>query len=305
MRVSTETRQPPFDTSLLGVAVAAAEHYGLERTPEEAFVLSGHAFALNIHPDLCPSGPYCWDFPRSLALLANFGLEMHGLGTLLPTADPGDRRRLEERVCRELEGGAVCSLLNLDHQLVTVCDEGGFVLARPWGPEPPSTPARLTFGSWAECQSGPPVAFFRLAPCSRRSATPLADAVDFAIEAWRQPDGMTEAPYRFGPDGYALWLAALENGEIDEHGNWWNASVWGECRAFAGRYFREAPRDALPEWLQPGPARELGGRYAAIASRLHDVSDRTRSKLARRDLVAEARDIEADCIERLERLRSG
>ena len=302
--MSEGTRQPPFDTSLLGVAVAAAERYGLERTPEEAFVLSGHAFALNIHPDLCPSGPYCWDFPRSLALLANLGLEMRELGTLLPTADPGDKRRLEESVRQEFEHGAVCSLLHLDHQVVTGCDEEGFVLARPWGPEPPSTPARLTFGTWAECRSGPPVAFFRLAPCTRGSATPLADAVDFAIEAWRQPDGMTEAPYRFGPDGYDLWLAALGNGEIDEHGNWWNASVWGECRAFAGRYFGEAPRYALPEWLDLAESRALGERYSAVAGRLREASDKTRSTLTRHDLVAEARDIEADCIERLERLRS-
>ena len=302
---ATGNSQPPYDTSLLGVAVAAAQYYGIERAAEEAFVLSGHAFALNIHPDLCPSGPYCWDFPRSLALLANLGLEMRELGMLSPTADQGEKRRLEESVRSALERGTVCSLLNLDHQLITGCDDEGFDLARPWGPEPPSTPARLTFGTWAECQSGPPVAFFRLAPCSARSGTPLADAIDFAIEAWRQPDGMTEAPYRFGPDGYDLWLAALGNGNIDEHGNWWNASVWSECRAFAARYFGEASADALPEWLQPGPARELGERYAAVAGRLRDVSDSTRPTAVRHDFVAEARDIEADCIACLERLRSG
>ncbi len=302
---ATETPQPPYDTSLLGVAVASARHYGLDRTPEEAFVLSGHAFALNIHPDLCPSGPYCWDFGRSLALLANFGLEMRELGALPPSAAPGDKRRLEDRVRRELERGAVCSLLNLDHQLIEGFDEEGFVLARPWGSEAPSTPGRLTFGTWDECQSGPPVAFYRLAPCAARSEAPLADALDFAIEGWQRPAGITEAPYRFGPDGYDLWLAALGNGKIDEHGNWWNASVWGECRAFAARYFTEPPQDALPGWLQPGPARELGERYAAVASRLRDASEATRSKAVRHDLVAEARDIEADCVGRLARLRSG
>ena len=301
----TETAQPPYDTSLLGVAVAAGQHFGLDCTPEEAFVLSGHAFALNVHPDLCPSGPYCWDFQRSLALLANLGLEMRELGALPPTAAPSDKRRLEDSVRRELERGAVCSLLNLDHQLVTGCDEAGFVLARPWGPEPPSTPARLTFGTWAECQSGPPIAFFRLAPCANRSATPLADALDFAIEAWRGPDGMTEPPYRFGAEAYDLWLAALGNGEIDEHGNWWNASVWGECRAFAARYFGEASPETLPEWLPPGPAHELAEGYAAVAGRLRDTSDSARPRRARHDLVAQARDLESDCIARLERLRPG
>lgn len=302
---ATGTSQPPYETSLLGVAVAAAQHYGIDRAAEEAFVLSGHAFALNVHPDLCPSGPYCWDFPRSLALLANFGLEMRELGALPPDADRREKGRLEERVRTALERSAVCSLLNLDHQLITGCDDQGFVLARPWGPEPPSTPARLTFGTWTECQSGPPVVFFRLAPCAARSATPVADAIDFAIEAWRQPDSMTEAPYRFGPDAYDLWLAALGNGDIDEHGNWWNASVWSECRAFAARYFMEAPADAFPGWLQPRPARELGERYAAVAGRLRDVSDSTLPRTERHDFVAEARDIEADCIARLERLRSG
>ncbi|MDE0348773.1 MAG: hypothetical protein OXM56_03575 [Gammaproteobacteria bacterium] len=302
---ATETPQPSYDTSLLGVAVAAAQHFGLDRTPAEAFVLSGHAFALNIHPDLCPSGPYCWDFGRSLALLANLGLEMRELGALPPTADPRDKRRLEDTVRRELERGAVCSLLNLDHQIVTGCDAEGFVLARPWGSEAPSTPARLTFGTWDECQSGPPVAFYRLAPCAAPSETPLGDALDFALEAWRDPGRMTEAPYRFGPEAYGLWLAALGNAEIDEHGNWWNASVWAECRAFAARYFSVVSPEALPEWLPPRPARELGERYAAVADRLRDASDRTRASVSRHDLVAEARDIEADCIERLERLSSG
>ena len=64
-------RQPPYDTSLLGVAVGALHHYGNEVTPGEAFVLSGHAFALNIHPDLCPSAPYCWDYRACVELLRN------------------------------------------------------------------------------------------------------------------------------------------------------------------------------------------------------------------------------------------
>ena len=193
--------QPPYDTSLLGVAVGALYHYGNEVTPGEAFVLSGHAFALNIHPDLCPSAPYCWDYRGCVERLRNVGLETRELGTLMPTADAAAKRRLESRVREALEQGAVCSLLNLDHQLVLGRDEEGFLLAQPWGPEPPSTPKRLTFGTWEECQTGPPVEFFAFMPCEPASSTPLEDALAFAVDAWKRPESTTEEPYWFRARG--------------------------------------------------------------------------------------------------------
>ena len=296
--------QPPFDTSLLGVVSGAMRHYGLDHAPEELFVLSGHAFAINMHRDLCPSSPYCWATNRCVELLANLGLEFRALGMLAPGADAEDKHRLEDEVRAELERGGVCSLLNLDHQLILGHQDAGFALAQPWGPEAPSTPARLTFGTWAECQSGPPVGFFRLAPCPPRSATPLADAVDFAVGAWRRPTALTETPYGFGPNAYEHWLAALERDDFDEHGNWWNASVWGECRRFAGRYFSSLGEDA-PDWLDVASAQWLGERYGHVSERLRGVADHSRPVAARRSLVAEARELDAACIERLEGLRSG
>ena len=38
--------------------------YGISRAPCEAFVLSGHAFLMNVHEELCPSGPYLWRYDR-------------------------------------------------------------------------------------------------------------------------------------------------------------------------------------------------------------------------------------------------
>ncbi len=294
--------QPSFDTSLLGAVCGAMRQYGMDHTPEEVFVLSGHAFAINLRRDLCPSSPYVWSTECCLALLANLGLEVRELGMLPPNAGADDKRRLEAQLRTELERGVLCSLLNLDHQLVVGCDEAGFDLARPWGPEAPSTPARLTSGTWAECQSGPPVGFFRLAPCEPRSASPLADAVDFAVDAWRQPKAFTETPYGFGPDAYDHWLAAFKGDAIDEHGNWWNASVWSECRAFAGRYFSALGANA-PDWLDAKSTDWLGEQFGNIAARLREVSDKSRTLAARRARVAEARDLDVACIECLEQLR--
>ena len=51
-------KQPPYNTTMMGVVKGALDYYGISRTPGEAFVLSGHAFVMNVHEELCPSGPY-------------------------------------------------------------------------------------------------------------------------------------------------------------------------------------------------------------------------------------------------------
>ena len=53
---STSLVQPPYDTGLVGVVKGALDHYGIDTAPAETFVLSGHAFVINIHEELCPSG---------------------------------------------------------------------------------------------------------------------------------------------------------------------------------------------------------------------------------------------------------
>ena len=94
---------------------------------------------------------------------------------------------------------------------------------------------------------------------------------------------------------------ASVRGPLD--GNWWNASVRSECRGFAGRYL-SALRTGAPDWLDAESIGWLGEQYGNIAARLRDVSDNARAPAARRALVAEARDLDAAGIERLERLRS-
>ena len=91
-------KQPPYNTTMMGVVKGALDYYGISRTPGEAFVLSGHAFLMNVHEELCPSGPYLWRYDRFFELLTNLGLAMQNAGTLTATADPARRAALEERL---------------------------------------------------------------------------------------------------------------------------------------------------------------------------------------------------------------
>ena len=300
-----DLQQPPFDTSMLGVVKGALDHYGQQQTTPAAFALSGHAFVINIHEELCPSSPYCWRYDGFFKLLRNLGLDMKPLATLPPDADVGAKARVEAMLREALDAGTVCSLLHLDNQLLLGYDAAGFTLAQPWGGAVDSTPARLAFGSWQECQAGPPLTFFRLSPCEPPVGDPVGAALDLALDVWRAPERLAEPRYGVGSAAYENWLAAIDAGHGGDHGAWWNAVVWAECRERAGDYFQDLAAAEFPATgaLDQEQARWFARQYRAIAKLLYRASDKTAAIADKRRFVAEARDHEAAGIERLAELR--
>ena len=303
---STGLVQPPYDTSLIGVVQGALDYHGIDIAPAATFALSGHAFAINIHEELCPSGPYCWNQNRLRDLLPNLGIRMTELGMVMPTAGVADREQLEQRVRTALDDGNVCSVLNLDHQLVLGYDDTGFDLALPWGEGVvDSTPPRLTFGTWREFVDGPPVAFFRFDPAPRRSeSAATASVLDFAVDIWRCPEQFAGSPYGTGNLAYENWLAGIDAGHGGSHGNWWNAVVWAECRERAGDYFQDLAAAEFPGVIDQRQARELAQDYRALSRLLYRASDKTAGAADKRRFVEQARDVDAGCVERIAELRA-
>ena len=227
-------KQPPYNTTMMGVVKGGLDYYGISRTPGEAFILSGHAFLMNVHEELCPSGPYLWRYDRFFELLTNRGLAMRNAGTLTPTADPALRAALEERLRGAIDAGVVCSLLNMEHQLLLGYDGDGFMLAEPWGPDCSMTPARLSFGTWREFRDDLPVTFFTVTTCSPHPESAVSDAMDFVLDLWRQPERYTEAPYAVGARAYDTWLDAhvrdlLRDGDDGGVGRGGSARPGGSC----------------------------------------------------------------------------
>ena len=303
---STGLVQPPYDTSLVGVVKGALDYYGIDTGPAETFALSGHAFAINIHEELCPSGPYCWDQNRFRDLLPNLGIRMVELGMVMPSAGTVEKERLAERVRSELDDGSVCSVLSLDHQLVTAYDDTGFDLALPWGEGVvDSTPARLTFATWQEFAHGPPIVFFGFDPTPRRSeSAATASVLDFAVDVWRRPEQFAESPYGTGNLAYQNWLAGIDAGHGESHGNWWNAVVWAECRERAGDYFQDLAAAEFPGVIDQRQARELAVDYRALSRLLYRASDKRAGAADKRRFVEQARDLDAGCVERMAELRA-
>src|SRR5271157_2147857 len=107
-------KQPPFNTTLMGVIKGVLDCYGIEASNALTFGGSGHAFLINIHEELCPSGPYCWKYDGFYKLVRNLGVEMADLGFFHPGSSQGERDRVERTARESLDQGLPCSLCNLE-----------------------------------------------------------------------------------------------------------------------------------------------------------------------------------------------
>ena len=96
-------------------------------------------------------------------------------------------------------------------------------------------------------------------------------SLEYAVHLWEHPVQHTGPGYGMGPYGYDRLIDAVKAGAGDSHGNWWNATVWSECRSMAAAYFAEIADD-LPE--ASTLSQDLSKRYSSIAEGLSRVSDK-------------------------------
>jgi hypothetical protein len=291
-------RQPPHNTTMMGVMRGALDFYGIPCTDGFLYGASGHAFVINIHKQLCPSGPYCWNRGPVNAMLANVGLKVTGLGFFHAGSSAEDRAKVEAIIRENLDAGVPCALLNMENQLITGYDDTGFLTAQPWSCND-FPPAHLTFGSWAELGGEIHVDFTVLAksqPIEPKEA--VIESLRYAVELQRNPTAYTSEDYGVGPNAYANWCEAVQNGHGGSHGNWWNGTVWAECRARAADYFREI----APLLSSAQDSEALAEGYAKIANLISRCSDKELAPDDKIGLLKEAAAHEKVCVERIESL---
>lgn len=284
-------KQAPFNTTKLGALAGAADYLGRSVPPPDLYGATGHAFVINIHKQLCPSGPYCWPDDGYARLLENLGLRQRDLGFFHSGSDAAARAGVEQQVRDALDAGLPCSLLNMENQLITGYDETGFDTAQPW-PGHDFPPARLTYGTWQEWGPEVHVNFYVLSagePAAWRQA--VVDSLDYAVGMHRNPPDNED--YGLGPNAYANWIAAVpEHG--GGHGNWWNATVWSECRAMAAAYVTGIGARFRETAALTG---ELAAVYQSVSESLAKVSDRELAVEPKIELLQSAARAEAAAAE--------
>lgn len=278
----------------MGVVQGVIGHYRLGHSPAMAYGGSGHAFLINVHQQVCPSGPYCWKQHGFIRLMRNLGLEMEDLGFFPAKSGLGERALLEKDVRDRLDRGQPCAVNNMDNQIVLGYDDKGFMLAQPW-PCHETTPARLTYGTWEEFGDMVHAGFFAF---GRLEPAPLSktvrEALENAVDMHQNPEDYGFPGYAVGPGAYDNWIQALEAGKANPHGHWWNATVWAECRAMASAWFSE-----LTEVHRLGNrdhVSKLIDNYRDIAAKMGRVLDRELGTPEQAGLLKELRDLESAAI---------
>ena len=292
-------KQPPLNTTMMGVLKAAADYHGLGLETPMIYGLSGHAFLINIHTQLCPSGPYCWKRENAKPLVESMGLRMTDLGFFGTGTKDEERADVERKVREALGKGIPCSLINLENQVIDGYDDSGFFSAQPWAPKSKFPPDRLTFGSWKEFGEQFHVNFYTIekVPPTDRQRAVLA-SLDYAVDMWKNPHKHSSEAYATGPNAYDNWIkAAPEFGA--SHGNWWNATVWSECRRRAADYFTAIGDEnmAVAELCT-----QLKGVYLKIAENLNKAGNKKMAADERIELLKETKDLEAEAIMKVQKL---
>lgn len=118
-----ELAQPPLNTTLMGCMKGAVDYFDYDLTTPMLYGLSGHAFMVNIHKDLCPSGPYVWNHNSFYELMARQGISRTEAFCFDKETPELERRSVEEKIKKHLDGGNLCMLTFLEHQLFSGYDE--------------------------------------------------------------------------------------------------------------------------------------------------------------------------------------
>jgi AraC-like DNA-binding protein len=286
-------KQNSLCTTLMGCLKGAADYYDLDWTAPQLFGYSTHAFMINIHKDLCPSSPYAWKKDAFWLGARNLGIRKTGDIGIKKGSPPAELEAAENKIRAHLDAGNLCTLDFLEHQLISGYDTKGFIFLQPWNGESGVELPALSFGNWEEALDREGWAMFTLLEKDDLRAGPeelLRYALTAAVRIHAAPQEIECPDYRAGDAAWEQWLAAVDRGLGREHGHWWSAMVWKECRAMAAEFFAalepSLPADAAA--LCP----ELAGVFRECSAQLDAAKEKTAPAPDQRAALAAGRDLD-------------
>ncbi len=244
----------------LGIGISDAWLYGG----------TGHAFVINLHETVCPSGPTAWNTIRLFELGQNLGYTIEGISASKQQADFNEMQaRAFEHAQQAIDRGHPCYGWELEipeFYVIYGYDDTGYYFSGPGcdvgkGPKPWQDLGNTGIGILEMYSVAPGIA--------ADDATTVKQALAFAVHHAANPQEWVYKLYGTGLKGFDNWIRALEEGKASDMGMRYNSGVWLECRRNAAGFLQEA-RQRLT-----GRADELFGRaytqYATVAAALGKV----------------------------------
>lgn len=292
-------KQGCFETTLMAVLNGVSDYFGYDYTPAQLFALSGHGFIINMHKEICPSSPYVWKYDFLFENLKNMGIEIKDLGFYSQNASSDKRKEIEALITAKLEANHPVSLLNMENQLIVAKKKNHFELSKPW--ECDFLSEKLTLQTWQEFGDEIHVNFFVY---EKSNSLPFEKLIKVnlsnTLEALNNPANHNHPNYSFGIEAFDVWKNGLQkNG--NSHGNWWNATVWGECRKQVSIFWKEMKNNVIFDKII---IEQLQEKFSYSAQMFSQVADKNTSLTTKAELLSKLKTNEYECINLLEKLLS-
>ena len=234
---------------------------------------TGHAFVINIHEVLCPSGPTAFNGGMIFAdLAANAGISTdHVLGFKNAPDFAAKQAEAWEFARKAIDDGTPCFAWEVDipeYYVINGYDDTGYLYSGcTAGDDKPAKP----WGEFADTGIGVlNVYSVRLGEAADDAKT-VRDACGFGAKFGTDPGGWVFEAYRSGGAAFKRWADALESGAASTDGHGYNARCWGECRSHAVEFLREA-KERLGGRCD-GAFDEAIEHYGTVASALEKVNE--------------------------------
>ena len=265
-------RWKPMWISHVRCLKGVADKLGVNASVPWLFALTGHAFLINIHETLCPSGWHVVGVPLDDGA-RNAGLVIEHLVEPNLVAEPkaelqqrawdGVRKAIDAgKPCYgyDLEAGEYCAVYGYDdtgyYFSGPACDQGKGPL--PWRDYGVKGEVGVIYMN--AVTKGEPVS----------DAQAVRDALVVALKQSKKVE--CDSPlYAGGLAGYDQWIRSIETGKADGFGMSYNAQCYSECRRNAVEFLKEA-KGRLDAKLAPLFDKAIG-HYGIVAQELKKVAD--------------------------------
>ncbi|MGD8751852.1 MAG: hypothetical protein PVG14_10545, partial [Anaerolineales bacterium] len=263
----------PAWVSHMGCLKGCLNYLGLDITDGWLYGGTGHAFVINIHESVCPSGPTAWNTEMLIELGRNLGYETDGIfGAQGMEGDFTElQRRAWEFTRQAINAGLPVYGWELEipeFYVVHGYDEIGYYYSGVGaddgkGPKPWSELGITGIGM---------VELYRLKPAeAQEDAVVVHSVFKRVLQHAANPKEWIFDNYASGLKSFDLWIEALESGKADRFGMGYNAEVWRECRSQAVSFLKEAKQrlnGAAGAWFDEGSE-----HYQVVAERLNEVAE--------------------------------
>jgi hypothetical protein len=234
-------RWTPLWVSHLGCVKGCLNYLGLQVSNGWLFGATGHAFVINVHDIVCPSGPTAWNTEMITRLGKNLGYETRGLCARHEDADFERKvKTVWENTKLAIDNGLPSYGWELkipEFYVVYGYDDIGYYysgveVCEGTGPKP-----------WQEL-GNTKIGLLEMYSLSKTQPaddkTTVKEALAFALAHASNRPEWTFPKYHAGLAAFDAWVNALEGGTADGFGVALNAAVWHECRQFAVDFLKEA-----------------------------------------------------------------